>query len=304
VAESSPDRLARLLTLVPWLTAHSGVSKAAAAEHFGLTVAQLEADLQLISFTGPGLYGGELVDIYFDDETITVFDSQGLDRPLQLTSDEVSTLLIGLRALQQLPDADVESIASALSKLTAASDTAVDVAFDVVTPNAVAVIADAIAARRDVDIDYVHPLRDDTTSRRITPLRLFSADGADYVEAWCHVAEANRTFRLDRVLRCTATGASVVVHDIAPTSTSLHKHARVRVALASRHVLESTSARITAEHDVVEAEIDYADDRWLTQWAIAAGGGVEIVEPAGAQQAARERAAGALLAYGGIATVR
>lgn len=303
MAESSPDRLARLLTLIPWLTAHSGVSKARAAEHFGLSVAQLEADLQLISFTGPGLYGGDLVDVYFEDETITVFDSQGLDRPLQLTSDEVSTLLIGLRALEQLPDADRTSIASAVSKLTAVSDAFVDVAFDVVTPNASNVILDAIAQHRDVDIEYVHPLRDDTTSRRITPLRLFSADGADYVDAWCHLVEAARTFRIDRILRCMIADPSIAVHDAAPGQVVLGRQARVRVALASRHVLESTDARVISEGEYVEAVIDYADERWLTQWAVSAGGGLQIVEPANAQQHARERAEAALLAYGGIGPV-
>ena len=298
MAESSPDRLARLLTLVPWLTAHSGVSKAVAAAHFGLSVDQLEADLNLISFTGPGLYGGELVDLYFEDETITVFDSQGMNRPLQLTPDEVSTLLIGLRALQQLPDTDVTSIASAMNKLNATAQDVTDVAFDVVTPNASTVIADAIRDHRDVEIEYVHPLRDDTSSRRITPLRLFSADGADYVEAWCHVAEANRTFRLDRVLRCTITGPSAETHDLeAPTPTT-YKRARVQVPLASRHVLESAPAQVIAETDVVDAVLEYADERWLTQWVVAAGGGVEIVDPSGPQQAARDRAAAALLAYG------
>ena len=300
MAESSPDRLARLLTLVPWLTAHSGVSKAVAAAHFGLTVEQLEADLNLISFTGPGLYGGELVDLYFEDETITVFDSQGLDRPLQLTPDEVSTLLIGLRALEQLPDADIPAIASAMNKLNATARDVADVAFDVVTPNASTVIADAIRERRDVEIEYVHPLRDDTTSRRITPLRLFSADGADYVEAWCHVAEANRTFRLDRVLRCIAVGSSSETRDIEAPSPTAYKRARVRVPLAVRHVLETAPAQVVAETDVVDAYLEYADERWLTQWVVAAGGGVEIIEPSGPQQAARDRAAAALLAYGEI----
>lgn len=304
MAESSPDRLARLLTLVPWLTAHSGVSKAQAAEHFGLSIDQLEADLQLISFTGPGLYGGELVDIYFDDETITVFDNQGLDRPLQLTSDEVSTLLIGLRALQQLPDSDMTSIASAISKLTSVSDTSVNVAFDVVTPNASTVIAEAIGQHRDVDIEYVHPLRDDATARRVTPLRLFSADGADYVDAWCHLVEANRTFRLDRVLRCTIAGPSVAERDVEPSRRALGKQARVRVMPAARHVLESTNARITADGDVVEAVIEYADERWLTHWAVSAGRGLTILEPLDAQQRASERAEAALLAYGRIGPVR
>ena len=300
MAESSPDRLARLLTLVPWLTAHSGVSKRTAAEHFGLTVEQLESDLNLISFTGPGLYGGELVDLYFEDETITVFDSQGLDRPLQLTSEEVSTLLIGLRALQQLPDVDMESIASAISKLTTVGTADAEVSFDVVTPDAAAVIADAINRSHDVDIEYVHPLRDDATTRSITPLRLFSADGADYVEAWCHTAEALRTFRLDRMLRCTIGNTTGSVPKAEPAVEARTRVATVRVAASSRHVLEGVSARVTDEGEVVEAHVDFADDRWLALWAIAAGGGVDIIDPSGVQIAARERAAAALLAYGTI----
>ena len=300
MAESSPDRLARLLTLVPWLTAHSGVSKRTAAEHFGLTVEQLESDLNLISFTGPGLYGGELVDLYFEDETITVFDSQGLDRPLQLTSEEVSTLLIGLRALQQLPDVDMESIASAISKLTTVGTADAEVSFDVVTPDAAAVIADAINRSHDVDIEYVHPLRDDTTTRSITPLRLFSADGADYVEAWCHTAEALRTFRLDRMLRCTIGNTTGSVPKAEPAVEARTRVATVRVAASSRHVLEGIAARVTAEGEVVEAQVDFADDRWLALWAIAVGGGVDIIDPSGVQIAARERAAAALLAYGTI----
>ena len=136
---------------------------------------------------------------YFDDETITVYDSQGFDRPLQLTADEIATLLVGLRALQQLPDVDAATVASCIEKLSTDGHSASDLMVNVTTPNAASIVAEAIRENRDLEIEYLHPLRDDTTLRTITPLRLFSATGADYVEAWCHTAEAHRTFRIDRI---------------------------------------------------------------------------------------------------------
>lgn len=299
MAETSNVRLARLLTLVPWLTAHSGVSKAAAAAHFDLSVEQLESDLELITFTGPGVYGGELVDIYFDDETITVYDSQGLDRPLRLTADEVSTLLVGLRALQQLPDIDAESVASCIDKLTNGGDDARDLVVTVTTPDAAGVVADAIRTQRDLDIEYVHPLRDDTTHRTITPLRLFSAQGADYVEAWCHTAEAHRTFRIDRMLSCALAGARSTVP--APTPTApLRARARVRVQPWAQHVLEGVPATVHVDGSDVHADVEYSDERWLVQWSIAAGSGIAITEPAPAQRLARQHAEAALLAYAAV----
>ena len=298
MAESSNERLARLLTLVPWLTAHSGVSKAVAAEHFGITVAQLEADLELITFTGPGLYGGELVDIYFDDETITVYDSQGLDRPVQLTADEVSSLLVGLRALQQLPDIDGAAVASAIAKLNGEAE-ATDVAVDVTSSDRAGVVAAAIRDHRTLDIEYLHPLRDDNTRRTITPLRLFGTSGAEYVEAWCHVAEAQRTFRLDRMLSCTPGSAAGPVPDDR-IAASRRSTAEVDVEPWAQHVLEGVPAIVTGSDPVIHATVEYSDERWLVSWAVAAGAGVRITTPDGVQTEARRTAEAALLAYGEV----
>ena len=299
MAETSNVRLARLLTLVPWLTAHSGVSKAAAAAHFGLTIEQLESDLELITFTGPGLYGGELVDIYFDDETITVYDSQGFDRPLQLTADEIATLLVGLRALQQLPDVDAATVASCIEKLSTDGHSASDLMVNVTTPNAASIVAEAIRENRDLEIEYLHPLRDDTTLRTITPLRLFSATGADYVEAWCHTAEAHRTFRIDRMLTCIPGGPRTTVPTPAP-STLAHELARVSVQPWAQHVLEGVPATVEIGDEVIRAEIAYADERWLVQWAITAGRGVAVTTPPHVQPLARQHADAALLTYAAV----
>src|SRR5213079_2817907 len=57
----------------------------------------------------------------------------------------------------------------------------------------------AIAENRQARLDYYVPTRDETTRRTVDPLALLTADGHEYLDAWCHVAEARRLFRLDRM---------------------------------------------------------------------------------------------------------
>lgn len=299
MTEASNMRFARLLTLVPWLTAHSGVSKEAAAKHFGLSVAQLDADLELITFTGPGLYGGDLVDIHFDDETITVYDSQGLDRPLRLSGDEVSALLLGLLALQQLPDTDAVAVAGCIEKLSHAGESTADIAITLQPDETSHVVAEAIRTGHTLQIQYLHPLRDDATDRTITPSRMFSADGADYVEGWCHAVEANRTFRLDRMLKCEI-GAQSFDRPTSQNTKSERRTAVVEVEPWAQHLLEGIPASIVSSQNGATANIEFVDDRWLELWAVSAGAGVHVRAPEGVQRRARQRAEAALVTYGHI----
>ena len=50
-----------------------------------------------------------------------------------------------------------------------------------------------------MEIDYFSFARDEMTTRVIDPWRVFHAFGAWYVAAWCHRADAERLFRVDRV---------------------------------------------------------------------------------------------------------
>ncbi|HWN33518.1 MAG TPA: protein pafC, partial [Pseudonocardia sp.] len=66
-------RLPRLLSLVPYLLAHPGVRVAQAAADFGVTERQLRRDLELLWMCGlPGYGPGDLVDLSFAGETVTV----------------------------------------------------------------------------------------------------------------------------------------------------------------------------------------------------------------------------------------
>jgi proteasome accessory factor C len=94
-----------MLSLVPWLTSHDGVTIDDAARHFDVSPEQLEKDLWLLIVCGlPGYGPDQLVDIdFWDDGRIHVIDPQTLDRPLRLGADEATSLLLGLRLLEQVP---------------------------------------------------------------------------------------------------------------------------------------------------------------------------------------------------------
>ncbi len=298
MTESSNERLRRLLTLLPWLSAHSGISKADAAAHFGMTIAALEADLSLVSVTGPGLYGGELVDIYFEDETVTVYDAQGLVRPLQLSSEESSTLLLGLQALQQLPDSDAAAIARLMDKLGLSPDAglAVQVQAD---PFAEVIVA-AIRSARDLAIVYSHPVRDEISERVVTPLNLVSADGFDYLIGWCHSAEASRTFRLDRMRSCALAGPSEPRVALPGEPGTPQNRAVIELPLGAEYLLEGVPATVTERSQRIVATIEFGDDAWLTNWLVACGHGIRCISPLRVAEAAEQRRKSAREAYAAL----
>ncbi|MBZ0274806.1 MAG: WYL domain-containing protein [Anaerolineae bacterium] len=57
-----------------------------------------------------------------------------------------------------------------------------------------------------VQIRYYSPYADEETERMIEPQTIYERDGATYVEAWCHLDAAPRTFRLDRILGVGGVG--------------------------------------------------------------------------------------------------
>ncbi len=297
MAEGAPERLRRLLTLVPWLAAHSGISKEDAARHFGLTVAQLEADLALLTVTGPGLYGGDLVDIAFDRETVTVIDAQGLVEPLRLTADEAAPLLLGLRALQQLPDVDDAMVARLIDMLGGGPDEAVVV--EVPTSPHAATIAAALRDGHDLRLEYRHPVRDEVSERTVRPLAVVTRDGVEYLQAHCHTAQAVRTFRLDRIRACAPVPrAEATPEPPALPEPTLHRIARVHVAAGAEHLLEGVTRDLQRGDDgTVTASVPYADEAWLESWLVAAGPLVSCLEPRDLASRVRERANAAIAAY-------
>lgn len=309
---AAPERLSRLLALVPWLSAHDGVTVSEAATHFGVTTEELVDDLNLLICSGLPGYGPEhLVDIQFwdEDEEIHVLDPQTLTAPMRLTPDEVTALLVGLRVLAQVPgDHDRDALVTATAKLERAGGGAL--AADLVdmriasSDQAAAVLDEAIAQGLSVHMTYAGITREDVTERTITPMRVLVGQGYTYVEAWCDLAEAVRTFRLDRILTCSLGSPSVppsveTLHDEPPAQT------KVELALqpSASWLVEAHGARLLGESDGVRSvELMVSDLEWAARLVLSLGGQARAVSPATLVDRVLALARESLSRYGASAT--
>ena len=208
------EQVSRLLALVPYLQHQSDVSLAQVAADFGVSADQIRKDLKVLWMCGlPGLTPDKMIDVDFEaieddpDGVVRIDNAEYLARPVRLGSSEASALIVALRALREgSPDSSHEAIDRALAKLedAAATGTAPP-QVEVHLPGSATGARHATLLRRAIDdnrqarLDYYVPTRDETTRRTVDPLALLRADGHDYLDAWCHLAEARRLFRLDRM---------------------------------------------------------------------------------------------------------
>jgi proteasome accessory factor C len=210
MAANAIDQTRRMLSLVTYLRERPGARVGDVARAFGITEDELISDLDVLPMCGTSFRGGDLLDIDTDGDRIWWRnpDASGTStaEPLRLAADEATALLVAARAVATLPglrESDREALLRATAKLeTAAGETAgassrLSVTFES-EGGVFAEVDRAISERRRLWLRYYSPARDELTEREVDPIRLFAV-GHTYMEAWCRLSEARRTFRLDRV---------------------------------------------------------------------------------------------------------
>ncbi|WP_298177617.1 YafY family protein [Saccharomonospora sp.] len=311
----SGDRLPRLLTLVPYLLARPGVRIDEVARDFDVTPRQLRKDLELLWMCGlPGYGPGDLIDLSFDGDTVSVTYDAGMRRPLRLTGAEASALLIALRSLAETPGAvDVDAVHRAIGKIEAASGdsrpSGVVVGHGVREAESTAEtrerVREALQERRALWLRYYTASKDALSERTVDPMRLLIVQGISYLEAWCRRAEAVRLFRLDRIDELT-----MLSEQAAPPETATPKDLSEGVFPQSPEYPEAElvlepDARWVAEYYPCEelAELEggrlrvrmrYGDESWLVRLILRLRGEATVERPEHVAQAVRQRAAEAL----------
>jgi proteasome accessory factor C len=121
------DKLAFLLSLVPFLIEHERISVHDAAAHFGVKPEQVREAVELIAVSGiPGETGqyqhGDLFDLAWDDfeenDQIVLTNLVAIDDAPRFSGREAAALIAGLQYLSALPEnADRPAIASLMAKL-------------------------------------------------------------------------------------------------------------------------------------------------------------------------------------------
>jgi proteasome accessory factor C len=311
----STERMPRLLALVPYLLARPGIDIAEAAHDFDVTSKQLRKDLELLWMCGlPGYGPGDLIDLSFEGETITVTHDAGMSRPLRLTGGEATALLVALRALAETPGVlDTDAVRRTIAKIESAAGQA--------QPSGVVVgagvregkkaartretVRGALQAGRALRIRYYTASKDETSERTVDPMRLLIVQAVGYLEAWCRRAEGVRLFRLDRVDDVTVLDepAAPPAH-AEPTDLSDGIFA-ARPDQPAAELILAPDARWVAEYYPCE-ELDelaggrlrirmrYGDESWMVRLVLGLGGDATVEKPVGLATAVRQRAADAL----------
>ncbi|GAB3146160.1 WYL domain-containing protein [Micromonospora sonneratiae] len=312
-SRASADRLARLLNLVPYLLARPGIEIAEAAADLGVSDRQLREDLELLWVCGlPGYGPGDLIDMAFDGDRVTITYDAGIDRPLRLTPDEALALVVALRMLAETPGmANRDAIDRALAKIEHAAGDLADAPVAVEMSGGsdqVEALRGAVQRQRALRITYYTAARDETTERVIDPVRMLMVDGKAYVEAWCRQAEAMRLFRVDRIDALleleepAVTPPQARLHDLsaglfqpAPDLTLV----TLRVGRAGRWITEYYSCerveRTEGEEWLVSLRVSDLD--WARRFVLGLGPDATVVSPAELAVQVRDQAAAALDAY-------
>ena len=111
--------------MVPWLVNRQGIDLQQAADDLGVSVDQLEADLNLLFLCGYGQLPDELIEADWEEGRVFVGNADTIARPLRLGVDEAVTLMVGLRALRDVPGLGArDAVDRALAKLEDAAGSA------------------------------------------------------------------------------------------------------------------------------------------------------------------------------------
>ncbi|GAB2683880.1 WYL domain-containing protein [Saccharopolyspora gloriosae] len=309
------ERLPRLLALVPYLLSRPGIPVADAAEDFGVTEQQLRRDLELLWMCGlPGYGPGDLIDLSFEGETITVTYDAGMRRPLRMTASEATSLLVALRALADTPGiADTEAVQRALSKVEEAVGQAEPTGVVVglagregpMVPGVQEAVQRAVTEHRALAMRYYTASRDEISERTVDPMRLVIVDGRSYLEAWCRSATAVRRFRLDRIDAAEVLDeAAQPPREAEPTDFSAglfrpmpdQPSAVLELDPDARWVSEYYPVDELAEleHGRIRVRMRYSDRSWMVRLVLGLGGQGRVVEPRDLADDVRRRAEEAL----------
>lgn len=300
VGSGARAQVGRLLALVPYLQNRREVPIAQVAADFGVTESRIRKDLNVLWYCGlPGLGMGDLIEIDMEsvdgEGVIHLTNAEYLSRPLRLDRIEASALIVALRTLREgAPQDQRDLVDQVLAKIEAAAGETAPV--DVRLPRPDGHLADlteqlraALASGRQVRLSYYVPSRDEQTSRVVDPIALSSAAGHLYLDAWCHQAQDQRLFRLDRVAEIEVLADPVSATDTAPRDLDdgLFRAdddsvlVTLRLQPAARWVTEyyPVESVAPASDGAIEVTLRAGDPGWLVRLVLRLGGQAVVLDP-------------------------
>jgi len=223
---TASDRFRRIVAIVPWIAERDGPRIDDVCAQFGVSRDDLLEDLDVVFMVGiPPYTPDELIDVIIDDDRVWITLGRYFTRPLRLTAQEALAVLAAGAGLMATNGADPAGpLARALAKLQRVvgigEPGSLEVSLGGADPDILALLQRGTTERRRVEIDYYSYSSDESRVRSIDPYRVYATEGNWYVIGWCHSAEAERLFRVDRIRAATLLDVTFELPDELPDATS------------------------------------------------------------------------------------
>lgn len=308
------DRAALILQLVPYLIGKGEVTIAEAADAFEVTPEQMRdmvMKLTVIGLPGDGGFwqmANDLFDIDWDlldeQDTIVITNAVGLERTPRLTAREAAALLAGLQLAASLPGVgDSGVVQGLLAKLARGASSAPAEVIVAPPPVDDVRLAVADALQRGVALSFTYRAPDaPVTTRTVDPVKVHITGGQWYLQGWCHLRQAMRTFHLDRVSDVRLTeiptthAADAVPELFEPAETDVE--VQVRYSTSVTPLLADFVVDVRGEQGGRRtAGIRLGDPLSVKRLAARLGGELEVLGPAEVREAVVDWARAALAQY-------
>jgi len=269
------DKIGRILLQLQWLVQNRNVSMETFCEEFDLTRDEAIKNLSLLTYVGPGKYGGELVDIQYGDDEIRVIDSQGFDRPIRLNNFEVILLLLGLKHLIEASDdaKDLKAVEKRLLSLITENDSNND--RDAYVANNRKLIEEAIKRGQKIKFDYINANLGSSNDRTVSPLRIYTEQNIDYLDAVTNDQDYIKSFRLERIQNIGLLDIPNNMENVK-TTQSIKKSIKIVTKAWNYIRIFDLGVNFEIKKDQMILELDYFDEEFILDTILRLGPYVEI----------------------------
>lgn len=308
---SATDRLARILSMVPWIASQDSPRIDEVCARFEITRSELVADLDVVFVVGLYPYTPEsLIEVILDEDHVSIDYTNFFERPLRLSKDEALAILAAGVASSTQPGHDPDGpLARGIGKVASVLDIDLDDDLGVVLDEHAAathqLLDQAVNERRVVHLSYFSHARNQQTERDVEPLRLFSTDGIWYLDAQCRATDEVRVFRLDRITEATPTDATFDPTP-PPTAASAFRPTPdlptvlVEIAPTDAWVVDQYPAEVVErlESGRIRAELVVSARPWLERLLLQLGPTARVIRaPDALENCASEAARRVLATY-------
>jgi predicted DNA-binding transcriptional regulator YafY len=170
-------------------------------------------------------------------------------------------------------------------------------------------ISSALLSRRRLQIKHYRRARDESLDREISPQRLVYYRDNWYLDGWCHLRKALRTFSVDVITEATVMhkrtreitdqtldetlGAGFGIFSGKKTQTAVLRFSPVRARWVSRETWHSEQDGSYELDGAYMLRVPYSDPRELVMDILKYGADVEVLAPASLRQLVKQQLADA-----------